>query len=100
MKTILKPLKKENGNWNGWKFQIHWNKLEWVDPKSHNVNIDHFFTSSHKFYIKDKDMTCNWVGNSKMKPIDADELFNRKEIINELESSLNKNDQTEESVVT
>ena len=20
--------------WNDWKFQLHWNKLEWVDPKS------------------------------------------------------------------
>ena len=20
--------------WNDWKFQLHWNMLEWVDPKS------------------------------------------------------------------
>ena len=20
--------------WNNWKFQLHWNMLEWVDPKS------------------------------------------------------------------
>ena len=22
-----------NQNWNDWKFQIHWNKLEWVHPR-------------------------------------------------------------------
>ena len=21
-----------NQSWNDWKFQIHWNKLEWVNP--------------------------------------------------------------------
>ena len=20
--------------WNDWKFQLHWNKLEWVNPKT------------------------------------------------------------------
>ena len=29
-------------------------------------------------------MTSNWVGHSEMKPIDGDELFNRKSIINKL----------------
>ena len=24
-------------HWNYWKFQIHWNNLEWVVPKSCNV---------------------------------------------------------------
>ena len=33
-------------------------------------------------------MTNHWVGNSKTKPINVDELFYRKFIINELESSL------------
>lgn len=32
-------------------------------------------------------MTCHWVGNSKIKPIDADEFFNRKTVINELKYS-------------
>ena len=22
-----------NQNWNDWKFHIHWNKLEWVNPR-------------------------------------------------------------------
>ena len=42
---------------------------------------------------------CHWVGHLKTKPIDVDELSYRKEIINELESSLNVNGQTETSVV-
>ena len=33
------------------------------------------FTYSHKFYLRDKYLTNHWVGNSKMKPIDVDELF-------------------------
>ena len=44
-------------------------------------------------------MTCHSVGHSKIKPLDVDKLFNRKVVINELESSLNINDQTEASVV-
>ena len=24
----------ENQNWNDWKFQIYWNKLEWVNTRS------------------------------------------------------------------
>ena len=23
-------------NWNDWEFQIHWNKLEWVNPIKFN----------------------------------------------------------------
>ena len=43
-----------------------------------------FCKFSHKFNIKDKDMTNHWVGESKMKRIDTDELFDSKVIINEL----------------
>ena len=27
----------DDRNWNDWKFQIHWNMLEWVDPRSKTV---------------------------------------------------------------
>ena len=40
--------------WNDWKFQIHWNKMEWAVPKSRNVKKTPFCTYFHKFYIKDK----------------------------------------------
>ena len=39
-------------------------------------------------------MACHWVGHSKNKPIYVDELFKRKAIINELDSSLNINIKT------
>ena len=29
-------LQTTNQNWNYWKFQIHWNKLEWVNPRNCN----------------------------------------------------------------
>ena len=41
----------------------------------------------------------NWVGHSKLIPIDFVELFKRKVIINELESSLNNYNKPESSVV-
>ena len=30
---IQKKLYEANRWWNDWKFQLHWNKIEWVDPK-------------------------------------------------------------------
>ena len=58
-----------------------------------------FSSSSQNTYIKDKDTMNHWVGHSKMYPIGVDELFEGKFIINELESSLNNDDETEASVV-
>ena len=29
----LKNIYEANEWWNDWRFQLHWNKLEWVDPK-------------------------------------------------------------------
>ena len=51
-----------------------------------------FCTSPSKFYIKDKSMKNNWVGNLPMKNIDVDELFNIRFIIHALECNLNYND--------
>ena len=31
---IKRNLQASNQNWNDWKFQIHWNMLEWVNPRS------------------------------------------------------------------
>ena len=30
----LKKLYEANKWWNYWRFQLHWNKLEWVDPET------------------------------------------------------------------
>ena len=29
-----KRLTEANQYWNGWRFHIHWNKLEWANPRS------------------------------------------------------------------
>ena len=34
---IKQNLKKSHQHWNDWKFQVHWDKLEWVVPKIRNV---------------------------------------------------------------
>ena len=88
-KTILK-----NDNWNDWKLQTHWNKLEWVDPKRCNPNINFFRVSLFKIYIKNKYILCHWFGHSKMNPIDLDELFNREDFNNETSLTLKVNKKT------
>ena len=30
----IKNIYEDNKWWNYWKFQLHWNKLEWVNPRS------------------------------------------------------------------
>ena len=32
--------------WNYWKFQLHWNMLEWVDPKTTPKIVKPFSVSS------------------------------------------------------
>ena len=32
----LKKLYKANKWYNNWKFQLHWNNLEWVNPRTFN----------------------------------------------------------------
>ena len=80
----IKSLKKSHKNWNYPKFQIHWNKLEWVFPKSLNVKKNPFCKISHKFYIKYKAMENHWILHLLMKPIDVYELNNIMFITREL----------------
>ena len=30
----LRKLYEDNKWWNDWKLQLHWNKLEWLHPKT------------------------------------------------------------------
>ena len=62
--------------------------LSGVDQKIRYVKIIHFL-HHHIGFISKINMMCNWVGYSKIKHIDVDELFNIKEIINELKLFLN-----------
>ena len=61
---------KSNRWWNDWKFQLHWNMLEWVDPKSTPKRFKPFSVSSKNFYININDRTAHFVGHSKLTPLD------------------------------
>ena len=39
-------LTEANQYWNYWKFQIHWNRLKWVDPRIHDERKNLFCVSS------------------------------------------------------
>ena len=43
---IQKKLYESNGWWNDYIFQLYWNKLEWVDPKSTPKRVKPFSVSS------------------------------------------------------
>ena len=77
-----------NQSWNSLKFQIYWNKLKWVNPRSHDEGNNPFCVSSKKFCLKDNNKTEHWVGHSKLKPMYIEYCFKIKNIINELEASL------------
>ena len=43
---IKNKLYESNRWWNDWKFQLHWNMLEWVDPKPTPKRVKPFPVSS------------------------------------------------------
>ena len=55
-----------NQNWNDWKFQIHWNKLEWINPRSRIEQKKPFCVSSEKICLKYNNKTAHWYGHSKL----------------------------------
>ena len=55
--------------WNDWKFQLHWHKLEWVDPKHTPKIVKTFSVSSEKFYIDKSDRIAHFFGTSKLKEL-------------------------------
>ena len=46
---IQRILTEANQYWNDWKFHIHWNKLEWVNPRSRDERKNKFCLSSKKY---------------------------------------------------
>ena len=46
---IKRRLTETNEEWNYWKFQIHWNKLEWVNPRSHDERNCFVFLQNRLF---------------------------------------------------
>ena len=61
---LFKKLYESNMWWNDWIFQLHWNKLEYFDPKSTPKTIKPYSVSSNKLYISNNDRTANFVGSS------------------------------------
>ena len=74
--------------WNDWKFQLHWNMLEWVDPKSTTKRVKPFSFSSHKFYINNNDRTAHFIGHSKLNPLDSVDFYERKQINENMETEI------------
>ena len=56
---IKENLRKYNDYWNDRKLQFHWKKLEWVGLKTRDRKNNPFCSSTHKFYIKDGNKSCN-----------------------------------------
>ena len=85
---IQKKLYECNRWWNDWKFHLHWNNLEWVDPKSTPKRVKLFSVSSKKFYINKNDRTAHFVGHSKLTPLDCVDFYERKQINENVENEM------------
>ena len=46
----LRKLSESNRRWNDQKFQLYWNKLEWVNPRIKNKRKQPYSVSSNIFY--------------------------------------------------
>ena len=89
---IQKKLYESNRWWNDWKFQFHWNKLEWVDPKSTPKRVKPFSVSSKKLYMSRNDRTSHFVGHYRLKELDIDDFYKRKQMNEEMEAELTEMD--------
>ena len=79
---------KSNMWWNDSRFQLHWNMLEWVNPKSTTKRVKPFSVSSKKFYINNNDRTTHFVGHSKLTPLDCVDFYERKQINENMETEM------------
>ena len=74
--------------WNDWKLQLHWNMLEWVDPKTTPKRVKPFSVSSKQFYINNNDRTAHFFGHSKLTPLDIVEFYKRKQTNENMETEM------------
>ena len=79
--------------WNDWKPQLHWNMLEWVDPKSTPKRVKPFSVSSKKFYINNKYRTAHFFGHSKLTPLDIVDFYKRKQTNENMETEMKEIDE-------
>ena len=66
--------------------------LEWVDPKSNPKRVKPFSVPSKKSYINNNDRTAHFVGNSKLKELDIDDLYERKQKNEDMEAEMKEMD--------
>ena len=78
--------------WHDWRFQLHWNMLEWVDPKSKPKRVKPFSISSKKFFMNNNDRTAHFVDNSKLTPLDIVEFYKRKQTNENMETEMKEMD--------
>ena len=86
----LKDLCEDNKWWNDWRFQLHWQKIERVNPRSKIKRNKPYSFSTNKFYLNKDDITSNWVGHSSLKALYTIELFEIKQTIEDMEAELTK----------
>ena len=74
--------------WNDWKFPLHRNMLEWVNPKFKTKRVKPFSFSSNKFYIIKNDRKAHFIGYSKLTPLDSVDFYERKQINENMETEI------------
>ena len=72
---IKRILTEANHAWCDWTFQIQWNKLEWVNPRSRDERKNQFCVSSKNNCFKDNNKHERWVCQSKLRSLDIDKFF-------------------------
>ena len=89
---IKNKLFQSNMRWNDSKLQLHWNMLEWVDPKTTPKRVKPFSVSSKKLYINNNDRTAHFVGHSNLKELDIADFYKRKQTNENTEAEMKEMD--------
>ena len=58
---IKRQLQTANQNWNDWRFQINWNKVEWVNPRNNIEQNNSFCVSFKNICFKYNNKNEHWV---------------------------------------
>ena len=85
---MKEKLFKANDHWNYWKFQFHCNNMHWVESNTQDCKKNPLCSLTRKFYIKYGNKPCDFVGQSKLKPIVYDSFFDHKELSSGLKASI------------
>ena len=80
--------------WNDWRFQLHWNMLECVDPKTTPKRVKPFSVSSKTLYIDNNDRTAHCVGHYKLTPLYIVDFYKRKQTNENMETEMKEMNDT------